>query len=201
MGLKSSYHTLADEQLMSMIVTRDQKAFEALYDRYSRLIYTYFHRMLWKDKEKSRDFTQDLFAKIVHKPEMYDPSRPFKTWMYSVAHNMCKNEYAKHEVRRNAHEEIRHTDNSITHQGAGATIDRTLFNEKLLEALRELDEVKRTTFELRFNQEMSILEISEVMTCSEGTVKSRLFYTLKELNRKLKMFEGILSMLIITLLS
>jgi RNA polymerase sigma-70 factor (ECF subfamily) len=42
---------------------------------------------------------------------------------------------------------------------------------------------------------MSILDISEVMECSEGTVKSRLFYTLKELNKKLKMFEGILGLL------
>ena len=93
------------------------------------------------------------------------------------------------EVRRTAHKDI------IAHTDAGVhdaqKMDREAFNIKLEEALAELDEVKRTTFELRFRQEMSIQEISDVMKCSEGTVKSRLFYTLKQLNEKLKVFEGI----------
>ena len=195
MRARSSYTLLGDDRLMELIASRDQKAFEVLYDRYGKLLYNYFHKMLWKDKEKARDFTQDLFTKIVHRPELYDPARPFKTWIYSVAHNMCKNEYAKHEVRRTAHEEIRSTDTFTAMPVAQGAMDRELFRQKLAEALDELDDIKRTTFELRFHQDMSILEISEVMECSEGTVKSRLFYTLKELNKKLKMFEGILGLL------
>jgi RNA polymerase sigma-70 factor (ECF subfamily) len=145
--------------------------------------------MLWKDREKSRDFTQDLFSKLIQKPDSFDENRSFKTWLYSIAHNMCKNEYAKMEVRRSAHKDIAaHTDSGVyDHQ----KMDREAFNLKLAEALNDLDEVKRTTFELRFRQEMSIQEISDVMKCSEGTVKSRLFYTLKQLNEKLKVFEGI----------
>ncbi|MFN8700442.1 MAG: RNA polymerase sigma factor [Flavobacteriales bacterium] len=195
MPARSSYTLLGDDRLMELIASRDQKAFEVLYDRYGKLLYNYFHKMLWKDKEKARDFAQDLFTKIVHRPELYDPARPFKTWIYSVAHNMCKNEYARHEVRRSAHEEIRSTDHFTAMPVVQGAMDRELFRQKLAQALDELDEVKRTTFELRFHQDMSILDISEVMECSEGTVKSRLFYTLKELNKKLKMFEGILGLL------
>ena len=55
----------------------------------------------------------------------------------------------------------------------------------------ELDEVKRSTFEMRFRQDLSIKEIAQAMDCNEGTVKSRLFYTLKQLNTKLKHFEQI----------
>jgi RNA polymerase sigma-70 factor, ECF subfamily len=188
---RSSYHSLPDEQLMSMVAQRDQKAFGALYDRYGKLMYNYFHKMLWQDREKSRDFTQDLFAKLVHKPELYDSARPFKTWIYSIAHNMCKNEYSKVEVRRNAREELEYQPAIEQRDEAQSAIDRQEFNIKLQEALDELDEVKRATFEMRFRHEMSIEEISEAMQCSQGTVKSRLFYTLKQLNQKLKVFEGI----------
>lgn len=192
MILKKKYDSLSDEQLMVLVSQKEAKAFEALYDRYSRQMFTFFCRMLWKDREKARDFTQELFGKIIHKTELYDPNRSFKTWLYSVAHNMCKNEYAKHEVRQNAHSEIKYTSSKTESNDAVKAMDRAAFNEKLEEALLELDEVKRSTFELRFKHEMSITEISEAMQCSEGTVKSRLFYTLKELQTKLKQFEGIL---------
>lgn len=188
----NTYKHYSDEALMELIASKDSKAFEVLYDRYSRLMYNYFLRMLWKDKEKSRDFTQDLFMKLIHKPHLFDKNRQFKTWLYSIANNMCKNEYAKHEVRQNAHSEIRLQPQFDDGVQAPGKIDRNSFAAKLDEELQKLDEVKRTTFELRFRQELSIIEISEAMQCSEGTVKSRLFYTLKELNQKLKIFEGIL---------
>ncbi len=188
---KHPYEREHDEQLMILVAQRDQKAFEILYDRYSRLMFNYFHRMLWKDREKSKDFTQELFSKLIHKPHLYDASRPFKTWIYSIAHNMCKNEYAKNDVRKVAHAEIKRDDHSVSGLEAQKDMDRGQFMTKLKEALAGLDEVKRQTFELRFNQELSIIEISEVMQVSEGTVKSRLFYLLKELNKKLKVFEGI----------
>lgn len=193
---KHPYEKEHDEQLMLLVGQRDQKAFEVLYDRYARLMYNYFHRMLWKDREKARDFTQELFAKLVQKPHLYDISRPFKTWLYSIAHNMCKNEYAKHDVRKVAHEELKREDSFSSVNESQKNLDRTTFMQKLKEALAELDEVKQQTFELRFTQELSIIEISEIMQVSEGTVKSRLFYILKELNQKLKVFEGITTWLI-----
>lgn len=188
---KHAYEKEHDEQLMLLVAQRDQKAFEILYDRYSKLMYNYFHKMLWKDKEKARDFTQELFTKLIQKPHLYDVSRPFKTWVYSIAHNMCKNEYAKADVRKVVHAELKREDHSVAGLESQKNMDRGQFMQKLREALAELDEIKRQTFELRFNQELSIIEISEVMSVSEGTVKSRLFYILKELNKKLKVFEGI----------
>jgi|JI9StandDraft_1071089.scaffolds.fasta_scaffold35668_3 RNA polymerase sigma-70 factor (ECF subfamily) len=188
---KHPYEKEHDEELMLLVAQKDQKAFEVLYDRYSRLMYNYFHRMLWKDREKARDFTQELFAKLIQKPHLYDASRPFKTWIYSIAHNMCKNEYAKIEVRKVAHADLKRDDHAVSGLEAQKEMDRSQFMSKLGEALAALDEVKRQTFELRFTQELSIIEISEIMQVSEGTVKSRLFYLLKELNKTLKVFEGI----------
>jgi RNA polymerase sigma-70 factor (ECF subfamily) len=79
----------------------------------------------------------------------------------------------------------------ITSPVAQKDMDRKSFMQQLASVLSQLDEVKRETFELRFVQEMSIMEIAEIMSVSEGTVKSRLFYLLKDLNGKLKAFEGI----------
>ncbi|HRE74594.1 MAG TPA: sigma-70 family RNA polymerase sigma factor [Flavobacteriales bacterium] len=179
---------------MAAIVDGDKRAFEELYSRYAKPMVNFFCRMLWKDREKAQDFMQDLFTKIVHKPESYDASRPFKTWIYSVANNMCKNEYRKQEVRKNTvnmgHENFAVADTSADSSRA---IDHGKFQEMLQVELDKLEEIQRTTFVLRFKMDMSIKEIAEITEASEGTVKSRLFYTLKKLSEKLKMFDPKLS--------
>lgn len=194
MGLfKKNYKASTDEELMQYVAKGDSLAFEQIYNRYSKLMVNYFCRMLWKDREKAQDFMHDLFTKIVHKPDLYDASRSFKTWLYSVANNMCKNEYRKQEVRKNTtnslHDNIHVADTASVNDG----FDHDVFNGLLSKELEELEEVQRTTFILRYKMDMSIKEIAEVTETSEGTVKSRLFYTIKKLSDKLKMFDPKLS--------
>lgn len=187
-GIK--YRELSDEKLMKLVIGGDAKAFGEIYDRYSRKLLSYFHRMLWKDREKAEDFMQDLFTKIVEKPERFNPERSFKTWLYSVANNMCKNEYKKQEVRKSAREyEIR--EEIIPGDNGNDLLkkfDNQLFLKSLQNELDKLEAVQKETFILRYYDELSIKEISEILSCSEGTVKSRLFYTLKKLAPKLKMY-------------
>lgn len=195
MGLQGrKYKAFTDEELMQMIAKGDSMGFEELYDRYSKPMVNYFCRMLWKDREKAQDFMQDLFTKIVNRPDQYDSSRNFKTWLYSIANNMCKNEYRKQEVRKNTvkmtHENIKVYDESPE---KSKLMDAEVFNEMLDKELEELEEVQRSTFLMRFKMDLSIKEIAEIHQCSEGTVKSRIFYTLKKLSEKLKMFDPNLS--------
>lgn len=191
MGLfATNYKTLTDEELMQIIAKGDSMAFNELYGRYSKPMVNYFCRMLWKDREKAQDFMHDLFSKIVHKPDSYDASRNFKTWLYSVANNMCKNEYRKQEVRKNTvngvHENMLVVDESAD---SAKTADKGIFTDMLNKELDQLEEVQKTTFLLRYKMDLSIKEIAEITETSEGTVKSRLFYTLKKLSEKLKMFD------------
>lgn len=185
-----NYKDHSDEKLMELVAKRDATAFEELYERYSSKMLNYFYRMLWKDREKAEDFMQDLFTKIVNKPEQYNPARPFKTWLYSVANNMCKNEYRKQEIRKptgyELNEDVAVSDTSIDFN---RQIDAKDFEKALMKELDKLDEKKRETFLLRYKQDLSIKEIAEVCECSEGTVKSRLFYTLKTLSATLKQFD------------
>ena len=75
----------SDERLMELVRKGDEPAFAALYDRYQGRLMSYFHRMLWKDRERAQDFVQELFTKLAQRPESYDPSRPFSTWLFSVS--------------------------------------------------------------------------------------------------------------------
>src|SRR5262245_31137130 len=90
----------SDEDLMRLVQQGASDAFAEIYWRYSTPMVRYFYRMLWKDQHKAQDFLHDLFLKIVERPEHFDVNKKFSTWLYSVAHNMCKNEYRKQQFRK-----------------------------------------------------------------------------------------------------
>lgn len=190
--LKHRYRKLGDEKLMEFIQRGDTSAFDELYHRYSQRLLLYFFRELGGDEQKAQDFLQEIFLKIVEKHALFDTERRFSTWIFTVAYNMCKNEYRRLEARAIVEnnvdmEEVSHHPKSEYHQ-AEQNLDQKTFEKKLLSELEKFEDGQRSAFLLRYQQNLSIKEISEVLACSEGTVKSRLFYTTRKLARKLKAF-------------
>lgn len=190
--LKPQYTTMTDESLMQAISGGEKRAFDELYNRYSGPLLGYFMRMLWRDREKSEDFVHDLFAKIVNKPEYFDPTRSFKTWVYSVANNMCKNEYKKAEVRKGMSNGLdNHYSLSDKNSNVMSEVQDKFFQEAFQRSLIILDDKHKEVFSLRHLEGLSIKEIAEVLEISDGTVKSRLFYATKYLAESLKEFNPI----------
>lgn len=189
---KPSYKSMSDEELMVAVSNGDKRAFDELYERYAKPLLGYFMRMLWRDREKSEDFVHDLFAKIVHKPEYFDTSRSFKTWVYSVANNMCKNEYKKAEVRKGMSNGLdNHYALYDTNVNVMNEVQDSFFQEAFAKSLADLDDKHKEAFTLRHMEGLSIKEIAEVLELNEGTVKSRLFYATKYLAESLKDFNPI----------
>lgn len=188
---KQAYSTYTDEQLMDEVVKGNSRAFTEVYERYSRPMLNYFYKMLWQDKLKAEDFMQELFTKIIHKPHLFNSKLKFKTWIFSIANNMCKNEYRKQEVRKGSNNDLH--DNIVSDDSADQVkkVDESIFNDRLKEELNLLSSSHREVFILRFKQGLSLKEIAEVLDVSEGTVKSRVFYTLKKLSANLKEFNPI----------
>tara|TARA_B100000508_G_scaffold132802_1_gene122056 strand:+ start:6682 stop:7272 length:591 start_codon:yes stop_codon:yes gene_type:complete len=186
---KVNYQKQDDEQLMRMVAKGDQRAFDEIYGRYAAKLAYYFTSKLKHDKEKGEDFVHDLFAKLIDRPELFDPSKKFKTWIYSVANNMCINEYKKMAVRSN-------TTNGISQDLPVASHEKAVeeqvyeqdFASDLKEVLKELDDKHSEVFVLRHIDGMSVKEVAEVLEVSPGTVKSRLFYATKKVAGQLEMY-------------
>jgi RNA polymerase sigma-70 factor (ECF subfamily) len=181
-----------DEKLMQGVQQGEVPAFNELYNRYSQRLLSYFYRELGGDEQKAQDFLQDLFLKIVEKPGMFDTQRSFSSWIFTVAYNMCKNEYRRLDVRKNTESDVRTEELTSRVEAAGMNPEQELekksFERAVLAELDELGNGHRSAFLLRYQQDLSIAEIAEVLGCSQGTVKSRLFYTTRKLAAKLKAF-------------
>ncbi len=71
-------------------------------------------------------------------------------------------------------------------------LDGAQFRSMLDEALNELPPAKREAFILKYQEGKSIAEIAFIQGCPEGSVKSRLHYTLKVLEEQLKIFNPVM---------
>jgi RNA polymerase sigma-70 factor (ECF subfamily) len=185
------YSLLPDEELMLHLSLGEVPAFDELYSRYSKRLLAYFTRMLNYDKEMAKDALQDLFMKIAEAPEKFDRERSFKTWVYSVAANTCRNFYRHQEVVKDSHEEIKYTSGALNENGfmkAAGKMDAKQFQRTLDLVLNTMPPEKKEAFILKYQEDKSIAEIAWIQGCPEGSVKSRLHYTLKVLEEKLQVF-------------
>lgn len=188
MAVKYLLNTYSDEELMFQLKAGNSKAFDEIYHRYATKIWGYFFRMLWKNKELAQDCTQELFLKVLKNFEQFQEDKKFSTWIYSVANNMCKNEYRKNE-QRSKHASTHNLTSVVMQKNP----DLQKFKNSLQLLLDKMDEERKTLYFLRFQEQLSIPDISKIIKIPEGTVKSRLFYLVKELKEKLKSFENILT--------
>jgi RNA polymerase sigma-70 factor (ECF subfamily) len=190
----SKFSLLSDEELMFCLSSGEVLAFDEIYFRYSKRLLGYFIRMLNFDKNLAEDALQDLFLKIAEAPEKFDNSRSFKTWIFSVASNSCKNFYRHKKIVSECNEEIKYINGNVTDSAfliTSSKMDAVMFRKMLEEVLNALSAEKKEAFILKYQEEKTIAEIALIQGCPEGSVKSRLHYTIKVLEEKLKIFKPI----------
>jgi RNA polymerase sigma-70 factor (ECF subfamily) len=187
--VKTRFVDYSDEYLMLAIQQGEKLAFNELYTRYSDKLYGYILKMLWYNEVRAQDLLQDLFAKIITQPGLFDTERTFKTWIYTIASNLCKNEFKRNEVRKGTVNGVEQFYSLSSDSNVEKEVHERQFRDALTEALMKLDTKHRQVFVLKHMDGLSIKEIAEITEANEGTVKSRLFYAIKKLADTLHMFE------------
>lgn len=179
---------------MCLLCKGDVQAFDALYERYSQRLLVYFVRMLNFNRDLAKDALQDLFLSLAESPEKFDRSRSFKTWIFSVASNRCKNFYRHRQVVQKSHDDLLQLGYQNERLGLSVNasrLDQLSFQKMLNEVLDQLPLEKKEAFILKYQEEKSIAEIAQIQNCPEGSVKSRLHYTLRILEERLYMFNPV----------
>lgn len=183
--MSKNYSQYSDQDVWSMFVHKDKHAFQWLYEKYKRPLYGFFYKRLFQDKELAKDATQNLFLKIIEKKESFKKEYPFKTWLFTIANNMCKNQY-----RRRENEKVFQL-RPLESVRIENKVDQEQFEKTFQNVLLELREDQRTIFLLRYETHLSIKEIATIVQVPEGSVKSSLFYSIKKIAKVLQGFEHI----------
>ena len=188
-SLFANYKSTSDEQLMKRVrLMNDEKAFDELHRRYARLLQGFFFRRLGGDEQQAADLLQDTFIRVWTSRKLYSASQLFRTWLFSIAYNLCKNIYRSNQHKQ-VYLESLSTEEPIEEERTTIQLDADTFDQALQQELSRLHESQQLLFELRFTQELTIPEIAAIMDIPEGTVKSRLHTLINHLRLKLKDYE------------
>ncbi len=172
-----------DRQLVERAQRGDITAFDQLIRRHHGRIYALIYHLVG-NREDAEDATQSAFLRAYRALSGFRGAAAFSSWMYRIAVNTALN-FIK-QRRRQAEVPLQTFGRTQSpDNGAGALITRRTpardaqlseLHQKLNEALQSLSEKHRTVVILHDIEGLPHEEIARVMGCSEGTVRSRLFY-------------------------
>lgn len=158
----------------------DDDAFMKLVDRYSGRLLYYIRRLL-EDADRSDDVLQDVWLAVYKKIHTVRDASAFSVWLYRTARNRAFR-LLKDESRYVFVEQYNESDFIDDDR------DSLLFDDidKLHRVLTTLPPEQKEVIVLRFFEEMNYQEISDIMGCSIGTVRSRIHYAKLALRKKME---------------
>ena len=169
------------EQNESDILARasqgDREAFGSLYEQNVTRIFNYIYYRTG-NVEDAEDLTARVFYRALHHIQNYrDRGVPFSAWLYRIAHNLVAN---WHRDRSRRHEIPLSETPSLPYRGTPPEL-ALIQNEEhktLLHMIHNLPAERQELLILKFVDHLSNSEIGEIMSRSEGAVKSLYHRTL-----------------------
>lgn len=157
---------------------KDKQAFRAIFDSYKQRIYkTAF--LILKDRQKAEDIVQDTFFQVFIKIEGLADVKAFDKWIYRITVNLCFE-----ILRRYGKLQIEQIGENLKDENSNEPEDVIIQKElqaKVMNCIQELPTKQRAVMILFYYNDFSVEEIADIINCSTGTVKSRLFYGRKQL--------------------
>lgn len=174
---RGSANQIPDEILAADICsTGNTLLFGELYDRYSSRVYNKCLQFT-KEEESARDLTQDIFIKVYLSLHTFKARARFSTWLFSITYNFCVN-----FVQRDKGHKLANLSDQLTEDTTGPDpsiyIDETKWMEirvsKLKLALECIPPADKALLLLKYQDEISMKELQEILNLGESAVKMRL---------------------------
>ena len=170
-NFKSS--TRSDSDVIKLYLsTRETAYFSLLYNRYAGKIFSKCISML-KDEGLAQDATQDIFIKIFANLAKFSEKSKFSTWIYSITYNYCIDFLRRKKKERNLFTSEMDNPPDIVED----IEDRELLEIEIGKLKVVLDKVPvgdKAVLMMKYQEEMSIREISEALEKTESAIKMKI---------------------------
>jgi RNA polymerase sigma-70 factor (ECF subfamily) len=179
---------VADETLYQRVMAGDRGALSELVGRYHSPLCRFLYRHTG-DRMLADDLVQETFARLL--THQGAPPERFRAWIYTIAANLARDAFRSAYHRREQADPF-DSDELVAKEDAAQVrpldegLDRETDRRQVLDALLQLSPDHRAVVILRFYHELPLDEIATITGTPLGTVKSRLYYALKQLKGTLE---------------
>lgn len=171
--------TSNDQLLLQQLQSNDAAAFDALYDKYWKLVYSAAYKRL-KDENYAKDITQDIFLQLWQRRHQLRITH-LPAYLYTAVRNNVLKWMEKTQRITPVPELLEQTAN----EGADAALLRKEFMIKYENLINTLTASQQQIFRMRYQQELSTAEIAEKLNISRKTVQNQLGKSMNNLRELL----------------
>lgn len=174
-----NFDNLKEENLITRARDGDKYAFEILINKNFNILKGYVLKLTC-NKDLAEDIIQDTLLSAVVHIDSFTPKAKFSTWLIKIATNKYRDYLRKYKE----------TEILLDVLPSSYSIEEEIIQkqdlETVLKILKEMPNDKRTVFILKHYYGYSYDEISDIVNCPVGTVRSRLHYGIKDIITKMK---------------
>lgn len=164
---------ISDEKLALHMQQNGGAGIDEVIDRYQAKLLRYAHGIL-KDEDKAEDVVQESFISVYKNINSFDPKRKFSSWIYRIVHNRAISEVRKQRPVFGI-ELIQNTkDESIDGRMIEKEIDSKKAKEMIENSLEKIPVKYREVVYLRYFEDYSYEEISDILKIPKSTVGVRI---------------------------
>jgi RNA polymerase sigma-70 factor, ECF subfamily len=184
-----------DQPLVKAAQAGDRRAFQALYQRYERKVFSVAYGFL-RNQDDALDVLQEAFIKVHRYLPNFEGQSSFYTWLYRIVANLCID-----HLRRSGRKRDVEFDDRLRHDGQNEAASNlgsvpalgdpsaAVKNKEILAAVQEslgkLSDKHRAVIVMRELQGLSYADMAKAMNCSKGTIMSRLFHARRNMQKLL----------------
>ncbi|WP_018665395.1 RNA polymerase sigma factor SigW [Heyndrickxia acidiproducens] len=182
--------TIVSKQI-KQVMKGDQNAFNDIVDFYKDKVYQICFRMIGCQHE-AEDLAQETFLRAYVNIGSFRQERKFSSWLYRIATNLCIDRIRKKKPDYYLDAEISGTDGLTLYSTIAAgekrpdlQVETLELQEMIQREILNLPEKYRVMIVLKYIDELSLLEISDMLGIPLGTVKTRIHRGREALRKQL----------------
>ncbi len=179
----NQFEDLNDQSLIAAALA-DRNAFAGIVRAFEPVLRRYVRRLLGPSAQAVEDVLQEVFIKAYVNLNDYDDSRPFAPWIYRIAHN----ESVSHLRKRGTQPQVIDGEAGLLilerlsdGHGSSDNLDMLQNDAELHRALGQIDSRYRDVLVLRYLEDKSYDDISDILEMPPGTVATRIQRGLKKM--------------------
>lgn len=177
---------------IKQVIKGDQDAFAEIVEIYSNSIYQLGYRMLG-NRHEAEDIAQEAFIRAYVNIKSFNQDLKFSTWLFRIATNLCIDRIRKKKPDYYLDAEVAGTDGLTMYSQLASDsplpekeLESLELQESVQKEILKLPEKYRSVIVLKYIEELSLNEISEILDLPLGTVKTRIHRGREALRQQLR---------------